>query len=77
MADNDKPKLLKAIVAKGRTVVVGRQSVPEGKEVTLPEDEIASLRASGFLVDPDAPEIPRGDGPAFRSNEGVGIRVAA
>ena len=29
-----------------------------GQEVELPSDEILRLRADGFLVDPNAPEVP-------------------
>jgi len=70
-------KLFKAIVAKGRTVMVGERNVGPGKEVSLPADEIRKLAAGGFLVDPNAPEIPRADGPSFDAKSGPSIKVAA
>ena len=36
-----------------------------GEEVELPEAEIVTLRAAGFLVDPDAPAVKRDIGPTF------------
>jgi hypothetical protein len=70
-------KLFKAIVAKGRTVTVGERAFGPGKEVSLPADEIKKLVAIGFLVDPNAPEIQRADGPSFSAKEGPSIKVAA
>ncbi len=32
-----------------------------GDKVRLPRDEVMRLRESGYLVDPDAPVIPRGE----------------
>jgi hypothetical protein len=70
-------KLFKAIVAKGRTVTVGERNFGPGKEVSLPADEVKKLAAGGFLVDPNAPELPRGEGPVFSVKEGPSIKVAA
>lgn len=36
-----------------------------GSEVSLPEDEVKSLRGSGFLVDPKLPEATIAEGPTF------------
>ena len=36
-----------------------------GDEVELPAEELAYLRAAGFLVDPDAPVQAFGAGPRF------------
>lgn len=72
-----KPVMEKAIVAKGRAVVVKKKSFKEGEELTLPAEEVAELRARGFLVDPNTKEIPRGDGPKFESHAGPSIQAAA
>lgn len=69
-------KLLKAIVAKGRTVTVGETNFGPGKEISLPSDEIKKLTAGGFLVDPREPELPRGEGPVFSVKKGPSIKVA-
>jgi hypothetical protein len=59
-------KTVKAMVAERRTVWVGNKSFGPGEEVSLPQEEVAELRASGFLVDPAAPEAPEtGEGPTF------------
>ena len=61
-------KTVKAVVAERRTVWVGSKSFGPGEEISLPSEEVAELRASGFLVDPaalDAPEI--GEGPTFET----------
>jgi hypothetical protein len=70
-------KLIEATVAPGRTVTVGKKDLGPGKKVSLPADEVETLRARGFLVDPNAAEIPRADGPSFRPKEGFSIKVAA
>lgn len=44
-----------------------------GQEIELETGEVARLRKSGFLVDPSATQLPRGEGPSFTE---VG-RVAA
>ena len=40
-----------------------------GSELELPADEVMSLRASGFLIDPGTPEVPRSEGPTFGREE--------
>jgi hypothetical protein len=67
----------KAIVAKGRTVYVGRKPVHAGDEIELATDEAAWLRSNGFLVDPEATPIPVGDGPNFGSSEGPTVKGLA
>jgi hypothetical protein len=63
-------KMMKAVVAPRRTVMVDNKFAGPGAEVSLPADEVAELRASGFLVDPDAPEIPVvTDGPAIGNSD--------
>ena len=39
-----------------------------GQEVELPTDEIKELRASGYLIDPDAKPPEIGNGPNFSEN---------
>jgi hypothetical protein len=61
-------KTVKAIVADRRTVWVGSKSFGPGEEVSLPAEEVAELRISGFLVDPAAPDAPEtGEGPTFET----------
>lgn len=77
--DVSRPRLVRAVVANGRTVAVPHPTAkkavgttPEGKgiymaelmhfgpgkEVELPADEVARLRSTGHLVDPDGPVFP-------------------
>jgi hypothetical protein len=45
-----------------------------GELVTLPEEEIATLRARGFLVDPKAPPVsPTAEGPTFTPEAGPAV----
>lgn len=64
MADKTE-KLLKAVVAPGRTVKFEGSNVAPGGEVTLPADEIAWLRKGGYLLDPAATAPTIAPGPAF------------
>lgn len=68
-------KTVSAIVARGRILQAddGR-SLVAGDEVDLPADEVERLQQLGFLEDPDAPVILRGDGPRFGSGAGPQIR---
>lgn len=60
--------LVTAIVAPRKTVMVDGKYVGPGSEVILPADEVAELRALGFLVNPDAADAPAtGAGPDFGS----------
>lgn len=78
MADDKlEVKLVKAVVAEGRTVTVGKKEFGPGKTVELASDEADHLRARGFLVDPDAPEVTRGNGPVFGVADGPQVKVAA
>lgn len=52
------------------------QNVGPGKEVELPVDEIRTLRAAGYLVDPDNMAPPVGEGPQFGSSEPGQVRAA-
>lgn len=76
-----KPALVHATVARGRTVRVGKAVLGAdgkvaridetvhgpGSTVELPEEEVAHLRARGFLTTPNAPEIAPAVGPVFES----------
>ena len=44
----------------------GSREIPPGNEVELPRSEVKRLRALGFLVDPDAAEIPIAEGPSYQ-----------
>lgn len=73
MATELKPKLMRAAVARGHTVMTGDppQQVANGPGavIELPEAEARHLMAAGFLQNPEAPPIPLGPGPVF-GNEG-------
>ncbi|MET3135501.1 hypothetical protein AAKU55_005811 [Oxalobacteraceae bacterium GrIS 1.11] len=59
-------KLIAATVAARKTVMVQGLYFGPGREVRLPADEVAELRARGFLVDPGGPDAPQdGPGPDF------------
>ena len=59
-------KTVKAIVAPRRTVVIDGKGLGPGAEVMLPADEVAHLRAQGFLINPFAGAAPaQGAGPSF------------
>ncbi|WP_429497033.1 hypothetical protein ACQUFY_10785 [Robbsia andropogonis] len=59
-------RMVTATVARGRTVhdLDGNRVLP-GAEVALPAQDVARLRARGFLVDPKATEVKLGIGPNF------------
>ena len=59
-------KLVTATVAQRKTVLFDGKYLGPGSEVSLPADEVAELRALGFLVDPAAQDaIAVGAGPVF------------
>lgn len=58
-------KLVKAVVAPGRTVKVDGKNVGPGGDVTLPADEVEWLRKGGYLLDPAATAPTIAPGPAF------------
>lgn len=70
-------KVEKAIVAKGRTVRIEAKHYGPGEEVSLPAEEINTLRQLGYLVDPQAKEIPAGSGPTFNSKDGPSVQAAS
>jgi len=69
-------KLVTAIVAERKTVLFEGKYAGPGTEISLPADEVAELRALGFLVDPTAPEAPAtGEGPTFDLPAGPQVKV--
>jgi hypothetical protein len=72
-------KMMKAIVAPRRTVMLGNNKYAgPGEEVSLPADEVTELRASGFLVDPTAAEVPVvTDGPSIGNDDPSAPTVTA
>lgn len=58
-------KLVKAVVAQGRTVKFEGSNVGPGGEVTLAADDVAWLRKGGYLLDPAATAPTIAPGPAF------------
>lgn len=61
-------KVVKAVVAPGRTVKFDGANVGPGGEVTLPADEVAWLRKGGYLLDPAATAPTIAPGPAFEKD---------
>jgi len=55
--------------------LVRAKPVSAGETVKLPAEEVAQLRASGHLVDPNAVSIPVGDGPTFGAAGGPSVKV--
>jgi hypothetical protein len=37
----------------------------EGQELDIPAEEVPHLRQAGYLVDPNAPALPLGNGPSY------------
>jgi hypothetical protein len=72
---NSPRKMVKAVVARGRTVfdTAGKKHLP-GEEIELPAGEVSRLQGRGFLVDPKVPVIPLDDGPTFGSASGPRIK---
>lgn len=66
-------KLVKAVVATGRTIELDKQAYGPGSEISLPESEVATLRASGHLVDPSVQPPPPAEGPTFLSADGASV----
>ena len=44
----------------------GRKLFGPNQEIELPAEEIAALRAHGFVTDPNRIEPPHGNGPSFK-----------
>jgi hypothetical protein len=70
-------KTVKAVVALRKTVWIDNKQFGPGAEISLPADEIEHLRERGFLVDPDAAEVPTGEGPSFDSADPNAVTVTA
>lgn len=69
--------MVEAVVARGRTVIGdGGKTYGPGKKVKLAAVEAQVLRELGYLVDPDAPEIPVQQGPKINPSEGPSTRLA-
>lgn len=64
-------KVVKAVVAPGRTVKFEGKNVGPGGDVALPADEVEWLRKGGYLLDPAATAPTVAPGPAFEK-EGDG-----
>lgn len=70
-------QIIVGLTAEGKPVKrMPFQNVGPGKEVELPLDEIRTLRATGYLVDPANMAPPVGDGPQFGSAEPGQVRAA-
>jgi len=68
--------LVKAVVARGRTITVEDKSFGPGSLVDLPAEEVTRLKALGFLVVAEgeiAPALPTGE----PVNEGVTVNGVA
>lgn len=59
-------EIIEAVVAVRKTVLFDGKYVGPGTVIRLSSDEVAELRALGFLIDPEAPAAPEtGAGPDF------------
>ncbi|CAB3779386.1 hypothetical protein LMG28688_00825 [Paraburkholderia caffeinitolerans] len=68
-------KTEKATVAPGRSIEgPGRKLYLPGDEIELSASDVKALRASGFLVDPKAAAVKRGNGPEFGASRRPVIR---
>jgi len=65
MAGESKVKLVEATVARRRTVQIDKKNFGPGQTVSLPADEVESLRNRGFLERPGAAAVQEGNGPRF------------
>ncbi len=61
-------KVVKAVVAPGRTVKFEGKNVGPGGDVALPADEVEWLRKGGYLLDPAATAPTIAPGPAFEKD---------
>lgn len=61
-------KVVKAVVAPGRTVKFEGKNVGPGGAVALPADEVEWLRKGGYLLDPAATAPTIAPGPAFEKD---------
>lgn len=75
MAAQKKAVMVEAVVASGHTVSEAGKNYGPGQTVTVEEGEAERLLALGFLVKPDAPVIPTGDGPTFTPSGGPSVSV--
>jgi hypothetical protein len=73
--DAAKVELVEVIVAAGRTIDTGKAKFGPGKKVSLPADEVERFRATGYIVDPNAKELPSAEGPTFASSAGPTINA--
>lgn len=69
------PETETGIVAPGRTVMVGRTRHTPGTTVELPGEEIAQLRALGFLLDPENPRPESSQGPEYHRSRSDVVRA--
>ncbi|HEY2010535.1 MAG TPA: hypothetical protein VGH23_16215 [Rhizomicrobium sp.] len=74
----EKPQIVEATVARGRTVQIGEEAKGQGEVIQMEKREVKRLRKLGFLVDPDAKNEPvRGTGPNFGTVGGVNVHKVA
>lgn len=67
-------ELVEVVVARGCTVLdaSGKPKKP-GETAKIPKTDVASLRALGFIVDPNAKPIPVQQGPKLSASDGPGV----
>lgn len=70
-------KLVEAVVARGRSVLDGAgERKLAGETAKVPEKEVKSLLALGFIVDPKAKPVPVQQGPKVSPSDGPTVRLA-
>jgi len=70
-------EFVEAVVARGRTVIdsTGKARKP-GQKAKVLASEVEPLQQAGFLVDPEAAEIPVQQAPKVNPSDGPSVRLA-
>jgi len=71
-------EIVEAVVARGHTIYEAKDKPPRkaGQKIKLEAGEADRLRKLGFLVDPDAEEIPLQQVPKINPSDGPSVRLA-
>lgn len=68
---------VKSVVADGKSIYDGIRHYVAGDVIEMSSVEADAFRAKGFLVDPNAPAAPVGDGPVFEATDGPSVKPAS
>lgn len=67
--------LIKAKVARGKTVTTEDGDFRSGQEISLTPEDHAFMKKNGFIVVEGSVELPVGNGPEFKTTEGPSVKV--